>query len=977
MFAKLSERVAAVVRWMLVFGWIVITASLFYDPWTYAFNEPDNISSPFRLNREANHLEGEEMDWACPVAVQSEIGETVDWQGYSEGECDPRCTRVQGACVIERSYPMGARFFWTMALPLLPLFFLVFGHEAWRRICPLSAVNQIPRRLGIQRSKKFLNPRTGRVERSLHLIRADGWLGRNFWFLQFFLLCLGVTVRLLFINSDRTAFGIFFLSVMIIAVVVGYLFGGKTWCQYICPLSPVQKAYTEPRGLLESNAHESKTRLSQAMCRRVDADGIEVSSCVGCIAPCPDINLEQQYWSKLDQPGRRFFYYGYVGMILGFYSYYTAYAGNWDYYFSGAWTHEETQLAQLTAPGFYWNGVAMGPPKWLAAPLFIAACVFAAYAVGRVLEGLWVALRAVRQRPLTDEERLHKCYTIAAFIAINCFYFFGGRPNINLLPSFGQTMVDLGIVCTTALWAGRTYSRTSDGFARESVAGGLRRQLGKLPIDFSNVLQGRSIEQLTTDEVYVIAKTLPAMTTDQRRNAYKETLRDAMERGLAETPAGAAMLQQVQEQLEISEDEHEELLADLGMEGALLNPEHIVEQETRWRIDGYRESVTSLVTRLVEGGTPMREVLAKDDVRNEIARLQGAYGVTDEEHQLVMENLSGSQGLLVRKADVIVAELERLDAFGAGLALIEERSPSIPLLRDLIDDRRKEELTRGFKVLSALGGSIDAHMIAAKFAATAPAACAEVLGEVRWHDGRDRSWREILDQGTTAELDLQIDAYLDVERTLAPLDMSTEQGRNAVADVVTNSEPVARAAALAVLRDLDEGRAQKLAREVVAAPETVDWLLTQTALSIAGGRSLTDGPLEVVSRLHTASLFHRVPPSLLARLARDAETFHLAEGDVFCRQGEPSREVFCLCEGEARVFVNDVQVGRVVAGETVGELSLLTNHPRSATVAAAVDGTVVLKIDGHAFERFLERDARDVLRVVSERLVSTLQQLHA
>jgi hypothetical protein len=664
-------------------------------------------------------------------------------------------------------------------------------------------------------------------------------------------------------------------------------------------------------------------------------------------------------------------------MIMGFYGYYALYAGNWDYYFSGAWTHEQAQMASLTNPGFYFFGTGMGPPKWLAAPLTIATSVLLAYGLGRLLEGFWAMWRAARGKPLTVEERLHKSFTIAAFIAINSFYYFGGRPNINLLPHFAVAMVDLTVVCSTALWAGRTFWRTSEGFTRESIAGGLRRQLAKLPIDFSTILQGRSVEQLTTDEVYVIAKTLPAMSNDQRRNAYKETLRDAMQRGLAETAAGAAMLEQVRTQMEVSEEEHADLLADLGLEGSLLNPEDMAQQETQWRLDGYRESVNSLVGRLAESGAPLREVLAKSDVRDEIARLQSAYGVTDEEHQFVMEHLVGSEGLLVRKIGAYLVEFERFYAFSAGLAEIMVQSRTIPLLRSLIDARRKDELRKAFKVLAALGDSPEGHTTAAKFAAIAPAACTELLEETRWHDGRDRSWREILAVETTAEFDHQIDAYLSIERNLVVLDMSTEAGRDSVAEVATSWEPIARAAALAVLRDLDKQRAVALARAVVAESGTVDWLLMQTAVTISAGHELTDGPLEVVSRLQSASLFARVPPSLLARLARDAKTIRLSAGDVFCKQGESSSEVFCLSEGDARVTVNGIEVGRVVAGEAVGELSLLTNHPRSATVSAVADGTVVVKIDGPDFERYLERDARYVLRVVSERLVSTLQKLHS
>jgi hypothetical protein len=64
---------------------------------------------------------------------------------------------VQGHPLPALPYAMGNRIFWTMVLPLVPIFLMVFGHEAWRRICPLSHFSQIPHLLGWQRKIKALN----------------------------------------------------------------------------------------------------------------------------------------------------------------------------------------------------------------------------------------------------------------------------------------------------------------------------------------------------------------------------------------------------------------------------------------------------------------------------------------------------------------------------------------------------------------------------------------------------------------------------------------------------------------------------------------------------------------------------------------------------------------------------------------------------------------------------------------------------
>jgi len=223
-----------------VAGWLLIIASLIFDPLSARLTNPAAALSPFRINRAASAASAADR-YRCPTA--DDAGQ-IDWSPFEAGSCDPRCARIQGRCLIQRPYSIGARAFWTMILPLVPLFLMIFGHEAWRRLCPLSALMQIPRLLGIQRRETVTDPRTGKSEKRVRLVKATGFLAKYFWFVQFGLLWVGLSFRLLFINSDRLSLAIFFSSVIVAAMAVGYLFGGKTWCQYICPISPVQKFYT-------------------------------------------------------------------------------------------------------------------------------------------------------------------------------------------------------------------------------------------------------------------------------------------------------------------------------------------------------------------------------------------------------------------------------------------------------------------------------------------------------------------------------------------------------------------------------------------------------------------------------------------------------------------------------------------------------------------------------------------------------------
>ena len=975
----MSERVVRLIRWGLVVAWMVLIVSLFLDPYTSELTLPTS-ESPFRLNRFAE-MEDASLSWACPTQIESPDGTIpIDWIGYPEGECDPRCTRLQGKCVIERPYAMGARVFWTMGLPLLPFLFMLFGHEFWRRICPLSALSQIPRRLRRQRTLPILDEGSGKVERRLALISPNSFLGKNFWFVQFGLLCTGVSARLLFINSNRLALAFFFILVIVAAMVVGYLYGGKTWCQYICPLSPVQKIYSEPRGLLESAPHETESKVTQSMCRTIKVDKSEVSACVGCISPCPDIDLERQYWQKLDQPGRRFTYYGYVGMILGFYGYYMLHAGNWDYYFSGAWTHEEGQLASVMSPGFFFGGSPVpGLPKLFAAPLTIAASVFVAYGVGRLLEGLWATLAARIGRPLNPETQLHKALAIASVVSLNCFYFFGGRPNINLMSEPLQSGIGFAIAGVSVLWLARAWPRSSAKFGRDSVARRLRTQLARLQFDFGAVLQGRKIEDLSTDEVYALAKALPAMNFEQRIDAYRKAVRDNYVGGRLSNAAGAEVLLVLRDQLDIDDQMHERVLAELGISDVtLLDPNRVISEENRIRLEGYRERLEELIDRVSRAEGDLAVALVRPGVVEEIGRAMLAYRITKEEHESVLGEFVGGSGRLVRRAKEDLQEIRRIAGWADVLAEYgEANNDAICRLLSSGFQARRDGLLRPIAMmLVGLQNDGQAVPIARTAAASAPAAFSALLAGPTHYEGEEREWADLLHISVVKAARAQIKTSLQVFSQSSSYSLDSPEGLELLEETILTDRfggAAIRSAALAVLESISVDKARTVSKRLLHL-DREQWLLSEVAeLILAGRGSRSCLALSMLARLHGTALFADAQLPALAKLARSARPWELEADGIVCSEGDPSSDVFCITRGSAGVFIksgdSQMQVATMGVGESVGELGLLTRRPRSATVRAGEKGMELIVIDGPAFDRYLNRNGRHLLELVSRRLV--------
>jgi lysophospholipid hydrolase len=94
-------------------------------------------------------------------------------------------------------------------------------------------------------------------------------------------------------------------------------------------------------------------------------------------------------------------------------------------------------------------------------------------------------------------------------------------------------------------------------------------------------------------------------------------------------------------------------------------------------------------------------------------------------------------------------------------------------------------------------------------------------------------------------------------------------------------------------------------------------------------------------------------------LSAQFERVHLASGETLIRQGERADCLYLLVTGRLRAYVergdgSAAVVGEVGRGEVVGEMALLIDEPRSATIRAIRDSEL-LRLSKEAFDRFIEK----------------------
>ncbi len=97
-----------------------------------------------------------------------------------------------------------------------------------------------------------------------------------------------------------------------------------------------------------------------------------------------------------------------------------------------------------------------------------------------------------------------------------------------------------------------------------------------------------------------------------------------------------------------------------------------------------------------------------------------------------------------------------------------------------------------------------------------------------------------------------------------------------------------------------------------------------------------------LDHLASVPLFSALSKKELQRLARASDEVTVKAGHELVRQGEVGREMFILVGGEATAKRNGRKVATLGPGTAFGELSLLDRGPRTATVTADTECTLLV-----------------------------------
>ncbi|MCW5634145.1 MAG: FAD-dependent oxidoreductase, partial [Rubrivivax sp.] len=183
---------------------------------------------------------------------------------------------------------LGLLLFWGLVIPVVPAL-LVIAPGLWRQVCPMAALNQLPR--AVNRSRGADLPPAARD--AAFTVALALFIG-------------AVALRQPWLNQHGPSVGVLVLVLLVAAFVGGWLYKGRSgWCGTFCPLGPIQRTYGQAPLVLVRNGY--------------------CEPCLGCQKNCYDFNPRAAVFSDVYDDDaryaaqRRLFMGLLPGLLLGYF----------------------------------------------------------------------------------------------------------------------------------------------------------------------------------------------------------------------------------------------------------------------------------------------------------------------------------------------------------------------------------------------------------------------------------------------------------------------------------------------------------------------------------------------------------------------------------------------------------------------------------------------------------------------------------
>lgn len=639
------------------------------------------------------------------------------------------------------------------------------------------------------------------------------------------------------------------------------------------------------------------------------------STCSACKSDCPDIDMESNYWKESANEQKKVVFYSFTGLVLGFYLYFYLQSGSFSYYFSGDWVHNNITLL---SSGFFF---APFIPIILAVPItLIVFSVISFY----LFKGLEVFLWQYKVfNNVTYSTLLHRVKIIAAFIAFNIFYIFAGAPTYLDYP-VAYAMFYFLIVAMSAVILHREFFREESFFIQERFA--LRM-----------IQKWDSSKPIPTNlkEIYY---TYANKNKNKRQQliTYRETIHDLMKEGILRDDS-MGVLEKLRSQMGISHKDHLNVIRDIKLKNEYLFDEDIEKSSERRH---QRNSYKKMIADALEEHRELNSIYIKS--------LQKQFCISDQVHKEITDQLLNSDEKF--KSDVLSLIQQIKSLLDLQASIYTDKSREISFLIYTIENEYNIKLYDLFKLLNVIykdnKKELDSSINILRNK--------NMILDPKF----DKNSIDFMDNSISDSL-----YKLIIQSTSVNNNVIVDNNKEIIRGLLNHkSIPIATSALLKFKDYKEESLPESVLERFESLKEDND--ISDLLDKIMNNfNKITN--YDKMMYLHNIPVFKSIKFRELNLLAHSAKILSFKANEYIVKQGGMGDTLFIIISGNVNVEVGAVVVNQLGDKDYFGEIALLGDSPRTASVKSVSD-VQTLTLSKDSFKTFIYENPSISVQLMKE-----------
>jgi len=637
-------------------------------------------------------------------------------------------------------------------------------------------------------------------------------------------------------------------------------------------------------------------------------------TCTACKKNCPDIDLESNYWKEGASPQKSFVFYSFSGMVFGFYIYFYLQSGSFDYYFLGEWTHN---TVGMFSSGFYF---APFVPVVIAAPLTLAFFSLVTFTLFHTLESYLYRKHFFRND--SYETIVHKVKTVASFMAFNIFYIFAGAPTYALHP-VPYAIFYFFVVSISSIIMYREIFREEAYFIQERFALKIIKRWKSNKVIPSNL-----------KEIYYTYINENRNKKD-RLKTYKSSITDLMQEGIL-TENSMVILEKLREQIGISTTDHNNVMQLIKLRNENLFDDSIEKsREKRYQEKSYKEVIENA----------LNEHLEID--QSYLKSLQKQFCISDEIHKKIMDSIINNNEKIHQDILNLLENIHNL--LELKNSIYNDGTREINFLKYSIKNEfiytSKDLFTLLFTIYNEDKKSLKILLNISKGK------------DVRNSFVMNKTNLSFMHESIADKMLSMYTDFLSKKRKV-----TLNNNKEIINKLLSHRSIQIATAALLNTKNNTEIFLSQTILDRFCNTNDIDLLHLLYKLKYSTDNITT---YERMMYLHSIAIFKNLKLNDLYLLGQTTNVVHFQENHYIINQGEMGKVLYVLIKGAAIVEVDGKETARVGHREYFGEIALLGDTKRTASVKVTQE-TTALSINKKEFKLFLHNNPKVSTKVMKE-----------